>query len=845
EAGIGKTTFVSAFLDRILYKNAAQVAHGQCVEHFGTGEAYMPVLEALTRLGQETGSDRLREILNSVAPSWLIQMPALLNDTDRKKLQLETQGITQQRMLREIAQALEVLAADVPLVLLLEDLHWSDFATLEMISAVARRAEPARLLIIGTYRPVEILADNHPLRAVQRELELHRHCEELRLRLLGQGDIADYLGRRFLVDAHERWLVNVAQIIHQRTEGNPMFIVDLVDHLVAQGLMDLGGDSSRVAELLAGSENQVPRNIRQIAERNFERLVADEQRALEAASIAGAEFSAAAVAAALELPVAEIENRCLRLSRHEQFIEARDASEWPDGTLAASFRFQHELYQEVFYGRVPPGQRAELHRRIAARQEAAYGEQAAEIAAELAHHYRHGNEKGKAIEYLGRAAQQALQRAAYADAISNFSSALELVQRQPESTQRAQQELSLQLGLGQALAAAKGFSAPEVERAYARAEQLCERLGDPGQLFDALFGLLFVHLLAGRRAAAHPLAERLQRLAEAANDSGLLLLAHIAAGNVFYVAGDYLNARPHFEMAISLYDPARPRQVNPHGGDVRVNPRSVLGQILWSLGYPDRALQLGNEARTIAQSSASRHSRAFAEGMVALLHSYRREPRATQESAERLIALAAENGLPLWLATGTTLRGWAIAVQGRYEEGIALIREGSAATRATGFHTRQLPDLLLLADACLEAGRLGEGLDALTEARKLVVRSENRFSAMIEVSKGKLLSKLGGSKAAEAENCFRSAIEIARKFNDKMTELQAATGLARLLASRGDRDEAHAMLSDIYNWFTEGFDTADLIEAKTLLEELDQNQAVTANLNGRRPRGGLRRMRIQ
>jgi len=276
---------------------------------------------------------------------------------------------------------------------------------------------------------------------------------------------------------------------------------------------------------------------------------------------------------------------------------------------------------------VPPGQRAELHRRIAARQEAAYGEQVAEIAAELAHHYRHGNEKAKAIEYLGRAAQQALQRAAYADAISNFSSALELVQRQPNDMQRAQQELSLQLGLAQALVAAKGFSAPEAERAYTRAEQLSERLGDSARLFDALYGLLVVHLGGGRRAAAYSLAERLQRLAEAANDSGLLLLAHITAGQVFFEMGDFLNARPHFEMAISLYDPVLPRQVNPRGGDVRVNPRSRLGQILWSFGYPDRALQLGNEARAIAQSSTSRHSEAFAEGIVTLLHSYRREAR--------------------------------------------------------------------------------------------------------------------------------------------------------------------------------------------------------------------------
>jgi adenylate cyclase len=494
---------------------------------------------------------------------------------------------------------------------------------------------------------------------------------------------------------------------------------------------------------------------------------------------------------------------------------------------------------------VPPGQRAELHRRIAARQEAAYGEQVGEIAAELAHHYRHGNEKGKAIEYLGRAAQQALQRAAYADAISNFSSALELVQRQPDNMQRARQELNIQLGLGPALAAAKGFSAPEVERAYTRAQQLSERLGDAAQLFDALFGLLIAHSSGGRHAAAYQIAERLQRLAEAANDSGRLLLAHMAAGNIFIAIGDFLNARPHFEMAISLYDPERPRQFNLYGGDNRVNPRSNLGQILWSFGYPDRALQLGIEARAIAQSWSGRHSQAFAECIVTLLHSYRREARATQESAEHLIALSTENGLPLFLARGITLRGWAIALQGRYEEGIALIREGSAATRATGTEFTRLPDLLLLADACLEAGRFGEGLDALTEARTLVVRPEHRFSAMIEVSKGKLLTKLHGANAGEAENCFRSAIEIARKLNEKMTELQAATGLARLLASRGDRDEAHAILSGIYNWFTEGFDTADLIEAKTLLEELGQNQAVAANLNGRPPRGGLRRMRIQ
>jgi predicted ATPase len=308
-----------------------------------------------------------------------------------------------------------------------------------------------------------VQTDNHPLRTVQSELELHRQCEELRLRLLSPGDIADYLSRRLSVEADERWLTELARAIHKRTEGNPMFIVNLVDHLAPQGLISAGSDSIRLAELLETGQNQVARNIRQLIERNLERLGSDEQHTLEAASIAGAEFSAAAVAAALELPVSEIETCCMRLSRREQFIQAHGGNEWPDGTLAASFRFQHALYQEVLYERLPVGQRAELHTRIAAREEAAYGERAAEIATELAHHWRHANEKGKAVEYLGLAAQQAWQRAAFADAIANFSAAIEQLQRLPDSPQRTQQEILLQLGLGLALITAKGFSAQEVE----------------------------------------------------------------------------------------------------------------------------------------------------------------------------------------------------------------------------------------------------------------------------------------------------------------------------------------------------------------------------------------------
>jgi DNA-binding winged helix-turn-helix (wHTH) protein len=191
EAGIGKTTFVQAFLDSIAQEGSVRVGRGQCVEQYGAGEPYMPVLEALSRLGQETRGERLIKLLNRFAPTWLAQMPALLTREERVRLQSEMQGVTQQRMLREMTQALEALATEAPLVLLLEDLHWSDFSTLELISAIARRNELARLLIVGTHRPVEILANDHPLRTMKQELELHRYCEELRLKLLTEENVVD------------------------------------------------------------------------------------------------------------------------------------------------------------------------------------------------------------------------------------------------------------------------------------------------------------------------------------------------------------------------------------------------------------------------------------------------------------------------------------------------------------------------------------------------------------------------------------------------------------------------------------------------------------------------------
>jgi hypothetical protein len=325
EAGIGKTTFVNTFVDS-LSREGARIARGQCVEQYGAGEPYMQMLEALTQLGRGAESQQVLAILHRLAPAWLAQLPVLLTAEERARIQGEAHGLTQQRMLREMADTLAALAADEPLVILLEDLHWSDVSTLDLIAAIARRTEPTHLLILGTYRQVEVLARDHPLLAIKEELELHQQCLELRLKPLNEENVASYLDLRFPNNGATQ-LSGLAPAIYQRSEGNPLFMVNVVNYLVAQGSQ------------LDASKLETPRNIRQMIERNLRRLDADEQAVLEAASVAGAEFSAAAVAAALQRPMIEVEACCTRLARNEQFIRAQGTSRWPDGTASDGIAF--------------------------------------------------------------------------------------------------------------------------------------------------------------------------------------------------------------------------------------------------------------------------------------------------------------------------------------------------------------------------------------------------------------------------------------------------------------------------------------------------------------------------
>jgi DNA-binding winged helix-turn-helix (wHTH) protein/predicted ATPase len=805
EAGIGKTTFVRAFLDS-LSGSAARIGRGQCVEQYGAGEPYMPVLEALTRLCQEAGGEHVVELLHKFAPTWLAQMPSLLSHADREQLQATAQGVTQRRMLREMAQALEALAAEMPLVLALEDLHWSDFSTLELISAIARRTESARLLIVGTYRPTEMLVSDHPLRTMKQELELHRNCEELRLKLLSEADVAAYLARRFADHNTARSLARVAPLIHERTEGNPLFMVNVVDYLVERG------------SLLDAHKIEAPRTILQMIERNLERLNPDAQRVLEAASVVGAEFSAATVAAALERPLSEVEAICTRLSRHEQFVTAHGISEWPDGTVASSFRFHHALYSEVLYRRMPAGYRVELHRRIAACEEKAHGERAGEIATELAHHYSRANDRNKAIEYFQIAGERAGLRYAMVEAERHYTSAFELLGELPETPERDRRELALQLAVGPALMAVKGWASPEVERAYTRGRKLCAQLGELAQLFPILCGLWVNHLERLEFRSAYQIGEELLLRAESAGDSTLLPQAHQALGTTAHRMGRFQLASEHLEMALSF---CGGRRLRPLGVDMEVVSLSELAWILWFLGYPDQALKMNYQAVELARALSDPFSLIFAEIFLCYVQHHRRDVRALQRTAEHVISICAEHGSAYGLAHASIFLGVAMTEQGRGEEGLKQMQQGFAEHRASGAEINRSEFLYWIAEAYCATGRLDEALDTLNNAIGAAEDCENLWlEAEIYRLKGEFLLRRSDSDSDEAQACFEEGIEIARKQGAKSPELSATTSLARLLAKQGHRDAARAMLAEIYNWFTEGFDAPDLKDAKILLDEL-------------------------
>jgi DNA-binding winged helix-turn-helix (wHTH) protein/tetratricopeptide (TPR) repeat protein len=642
EAGIGKTSLVDAFVAQIATSETVWLGRGQCIEQYGAGEAYLPLLEAFGQLGRWREGARLVEVLHQQAPSWLLQMPALLSATAYEALQQRSSGTTRDRMLRELAEAVETLTLERPLVLVVEDLHWSDLATLDWLAFVARRRAGARLLVLGTYRPADAVMREHPVHTVAQELQRQERGTELVLHYLSEVGVVAYLAQRFETLEFPEGL---AWVLHRHTNGNPFFLVTVVQELLRQGILAQQGTGWTLHGDLDAIASCVPDSIRHLIEHQLAHVSAEEQDILAVASAAGVEFAAAAVAASIEQDTEYVETRCDALARRGQFLVSRGIDEWPDGTVATRYRFSHDLYHEVLYDRVPTSRRVRWHRQIGARLEAGYGARAHELAVELAMHFQHGRDIPRAVHYLQYAGEQALRRSAHQAARQHLTQALELLATLPVSPERAQQEIELQIALGPALMAARGWAAPEVEQTYARARVLCTQFGETPQLFPTVWGLWRFYQSRGVLPTARALGAQLMRLAEHAADPTHRLEAHVALGQTLFQLGAYAAAWQHLEQGLALIDARAQQTLVLRPGDAPgVACLSFAALTLWCLGYPAQAVQRSQEALALAQALDHPLSLAAAHHYAACLHHHRHEARAVQTLAETLLSLATAPG---------------------------------------------------------------------------------------------------------------------------------------------------------------------------------------------------------
>jgi predicted ATPase len=689
-----------------------------------------------------------------------------------------------------------------------------------LLAYVAQRRGPAQLLVLGTYRPVEVMLRGHPLRGMVQELRGRGEAVDLPLEYLSAEDVAAYMAGRLGGPVAGA----LAELVHARTDGNALFMVNIVEHLVQQGLVIRRAGQWSLQEDVEAKVISLPEELRQFLVRRIEDLAPEVRRVLETASVVGEEFAAVTVAAAAECSVGDVEAVCEELAAQHHFLADAGLTVWPDGTSAGAYRFQHALYQQVLYEQVRSARRVQLHRRIGARLEAVYGVRTREIAAQLAVHFERGGETHKAVRYWQQVGGNAIRRNAHHEAIKALRKALTLLATLPDNTERAQQEFEVQLALGELLTATKGMATPEPKEAYSRAHALSQQLGETTQAFQALQGLYRFHAGQGRFRAASELAQQLLQLAQRQPDTAHLLAGHLAVGGVASYRGDFVTARAHLTQGLNLKVSVVQQSVSDHiaaGLHPRVINYAWLLRPLWALGYADQAQRQCQEALTLAQQLGHTPSQAVVDYFAAMLAQYRRDAAATHTRADAAMTFANAQGLMHRVEQGRILLGWARAMQGDAAAGVREIRQGLASHLDMEIKAVQPYRLSLLAEAYGQAGQPEAGLQVLDEALTLVAATEERWwEAELHRLKGALLLQLPNADVSQVETCFQQALDVARSQQAKSLELRAALSLSRLWQQQGKGAAARDLLLPLYGWFTEGFDTPDLQEAKALLAAL-------------------------
>ncbi len=770
EAGIGKSTLVGQVLDTI--EDRALVLRGRCSERLTPGEAHLPVLEALESLFHGDADPTVAQLLLQRAPSWFEQIAPLPGDRSNPGSALHA---TQERQKRELARFFENLSETSPIVLWLDDIHWADPSTLDLIVYLTTRCETTRLLLIGSYRPDELLLGQEPFVQSLRDLRARGHGREVTLDFLTRRDVDEYLSREFRGHAFPDEL---AALLHQRTEGNPLFLTDLVRDLKERGEITADAGIWKVTLPLTAVARDFPVSIRNLIDRTIERLDPANRQILVTGSVQGVEFDSAVVARASTMSPAEVEERLARLARVHNIIRAVASHDPHVPAANERYAFVHVLHHEALYETLVPSRRAELSGAVADALRAIHDGHPQRIAHQLALLFEGARRPLEAVDFFLVAAQQAVRVSASREGVSLALRGLAVVASLPASREVRFRELQLLITLGVPLAATSGFANPEVERTYERARALCRELDEPAALFPVLWGLWVLFHVRADLPRALEAAREAFAVAEKCGDRRMLFASNVFLGYTRGHMGELQAALDHLTSSEPLFEP----DFHAFYQDLTaLNPLvaslAQQGRLLALLGQPDAALAKAQQAVDLARELQLPNAIGFTLVWASYVHQLRGEVERVHEVTGEALAIATEHGL-------ADVRGWAAVLHAwsgdDSQAGLGVMRYSLEAQRRFGSEIARPHQLALVAEVQERAGDLHGALSTVDEALEQAARTGDVYyeAELHRMRAGLVLRVRGETLGAEALASLTTSIDLARRQGARLFEERAISDLA-------------------------------------------------------------------